>query len=794
MSDMTRRFSLLLIGGSILATSWSAAAAAQAEAPAVPAERAATRTSSLEDIIVTARRRDESLLDVPVAVTGVTAETLQRYNLDSLAKIGDQVPQVKLIQAASGSGAIFSIRGIGSSPLDSGVAQSVSVQIDGTQLSQGNLINLGQFDMQQVQVLKGPQALFFGKNSPAGVIVFTSRGPTKDLQVNGRAAYEFNADEKVFELGVSGPLTSNLGFRVAGRYRHMVGFTTNNIPAGQIDPILGLPIPEPRYRRDPRQRELSGRLTLQWEPLTDFTATLKVLGQRYRDNGAASVITQLACAPGQTVPTSFGVPDPNASCRFGKTHANGPFPDATIRDMPVDNGQSFSRQNSLIASLTLDYSGPTIGVTSVTSYSKYKLDQLGNFGGSTYAYAGGVNNEYFEGYSQELRFASDLDGPFNFLIGTYLEHSSVETVGYRFVGPLGPDPVTGRYYSFDSNPEIAADSVSAFLQARYNLLDNLELAGGARYTADNKKLKRFGNGYVHTFAAPILSPAGVLQTAKFSDDNISPEATLTYKPRPGMMIYAAYKTGYKSGGFGLPTVIGRGQLARSVELKSETSEGYEVGAKMELLDRRLRLQATAYDYKFDNLQTVAFNGALVQFVFGNAASSSTKGVELQVDWQATPELTFNAAGGYNKARYNGYDALCYAGQTVAQGCVNGVQSLSDVRLPHASDWSGNAGFNYDQPIGDFSLILYGQATYQSTFNASENNIPGAQAKGYATFNAGVRVGPSDQSWQLSVFAVNLTDKFIYTAANDKAGGRPGEINTTGVTRPRQIWVEGRFNF
>jgi outer membrane receptor protein involved in Fe transport len=746
------------------------------------------RTSgALEEIVVTARKREESLLSVPVAVTGVTAQALQNYGIDSLVKLSDAVPQLKMEKAASGSGAIFSIRGVGSSPLDSGIPQSVALQIDNIPVNQGNLIALGLFDLQQVEVLKGPQALFFGKNSPAGVVSFTSKGPTDELDGYAKAAYEWESEEQIYEGAIGGPITNTVGARLALRYRALNGWVKNVMPDNLPDPILGLPLPA-GSGKSPRQRERSGRLTLDWQPITDFKATLKVMSQNYSDDGDASTYSIVACGPGQAVPITV-VPDPFNECSLSKRHSFAQYPPIQAANIPdARGGVNYGDLETTMSSLKLVYNWSQYEITSVTSYTDYDFKSMGNFAASSYPYFGGFNGIGFKGFSQELRLTSNLSGPFNFQVGAFYEDTRVTNTGYRFLGPFGPDPDTDNWFTQSSKVKLDGESLSGFFQGRYKIKDNLELAVGARYTDDKRTLRDLGNTYVHPLA-PFLSPAGLLQRGTFNDTNWSPEVTLTYSYAPDKMVYAAYKTGYKGGGFGMPNVISVGNSPDTTRLESEESDGFEIGAKGEFLGNTLRLQATAYTYDFDNLQSVSFDSATVSYVFSNAGKARTRGVELQADWAATSALTVNAAVAYNKARYEKYpDAQCYAGQP-APACVNGLQDLKGKRLPYASDWMGLVGFNYNHSLGDYRLVLYGSVSYRTKYNASQINIPDAEIDGYELIDAGVRFGPENGLWELALIGRNLSDEYHFTAVNDAAGGPPGQLASTAVSRPREYWVE-----
>ena len=313
----------------LTAAASSALAAASANAQTVPATPAPAQTASAtpaepeattnQDIIVTARLRNEGLLDVPVAVSVLSADAINKYNAADLTKIGELTPTVIVSNYRTIGGGSIAIRGISSPPTQVGYEQPVSVAIDGIQSSSGRVATLGFFDIQQVEVLKGPQALFFGKNSPAGVISITTAGPTKSFEVGGRVGYEFVADEVTGEGHVSGPITDTLGARVAIKYRDAKGWLYNNaqpttnpfFPAALPASSGMLPgAPSPRVGDD----ELLGRVTFEYKPTSNFTATAKLFGLIAHDQGGGSFSQNIGpCSDGK--PRSFAVVDPFGDCR-----------------------------------------------------------------------------------------------------------------------------------------------------------------------------------------------------------------------------------------------------------------------------------------------------------------------------------------------------------------------------------------------------------------------------------------------------------------------------------------------
>ncbi|RYD60864.1 MAG: ligand-gated channel, partial [Sphingomonadales bacterium] len=254
---------------------------------------AAEAPSGLEDIVVTARKRVESAQNVPVSVTAFTPQQIQQTDLTSLEKISAVTPSFTIARSTTGSGAQISLRGIGSDARSIGLEQSVAVIVDGVYYGQGRVINEGFFDLAGLEILKGPQALFFGKNATAGVVSITTAGPTKDPEYLARIGYETNAHRPYGELVASGPLTDTLGIRVALRASKMfAGYVENRAPAityNTRDAATGVVtshVAPPTTRNNlPGEREYLGRVSLKWEPTDKLTVSLKASGDRNHTDG-----------------------------------------------------------------------------------------------------------------------------------------------------------------------------------------------------------------------------------------------------------------------------------------------------------------------------------------------------------------------------------------------------------------------------------------------------------------------------------------------------------------------------
>lgn len=755
--------------------------------------------NGLEDIVVTARKRAESLMSVPVAVTAVSGAELTRTGVADLSRISQVAPQVMVSRADSGSGAGFKIRGLGTPYADAGLDSSVGVNIDGMQAMRGNGVNIGFFDLAQIEVLKGPQALFFGKNNPAGVISLRSVNPTDEFEGYVRASYEFEAKEKIIEGAISGPLTDTLKARLAVRGSHMEGWLKNTAVPIASNPLLG-GLPTEPYRASNGGEDLLGRLTLLFEPTEDFSANLKIAGGLHKDNGTVGQVTCLHAGN----PVNFGlgttpIPDLGGDCEMDERFQQSRLPAALANTDPHNRGGNpYTDITSLLATLTLNYTMDDLTLTSVTGYSGLDAAQMMDFSFSSASSVKVAMGEKAHTFSQEIRLLSDFEGPLNFTIGAYYETVKRRNRTSPLLGFVGPDPMTGRHDTYESNTKTNGDTLSGFGQLRWQVFDQFELAGGVRYTHETKD-SDLRNVYTHAvLAGPFaLLPVGVPLAGdfSFSDSNWSPEFTASYKPAPDSLIFVAYKTGYKSGGFSNTSLVQSFFNATNLKVDSERSSGFEGGVKMMLADRSIRIEGTIYSYLYKGLQLSQFDANVFSFFLKNAASARVKGAELSGTWQATSELRLNGSVTYNKATYASYPgASCYTGQTVADGCVAGAQNLTGAPLTQAPKWTLNGGGSYDFEVGSNLMVgITADVAYTSSYFTAEDHSPTSFQNGYTLVNAGLHVYDREKQWDVSLIGRNLGDKYYRVISSGKPFALPDEYFSF-TPRAREIRIQLSYNF
>lgn len=795
---------------------------AQDAAPQAAAETA--NTGGLQDIVVTARKRIETAQTVPVAVTAINAKAIEQRDITSIEKIAAATPNLNVGRASNGSAAQITLRGIGSSSTSIGIEQSVAVVVDGAYYGQGRVIQEGFFDLARVEVLKGPQSLFFGKNATAGVISLTTNDPTDRWEGQVKAAYEFKAEQKLFEGFVSGPLTDKLGLRIAARYSKADGGYYRNVSTNMnyttVDVATGFTNPEtllssPVASKMPQEEEFLGRVTLKWEPTDNITNTLKVTNDyNYQLNNSWNYVAYSCGLPsGMSQLTAY-----RCSGDFVTHQNNLPVEVAQVSPYARPDGSPYNRYVSWGANNSLEFNLDKFVINSVTNYQRNRNTWAcacnfqttdTNSGGMIFA----TENSTWEAYSQELRLTSKLDGMFNFMIGGLYQHSKRDFAQWGYYGGVRdsaarPDLL---YAASEKVSYTKGETFAVFGQITAKLMENLELAGGGRYTHETKD-SYFAQDYVNSAYSAVYrsssDPLGVI-TANQKFNNFSPEVTLTYKATDRIMLYAAYKTAYKSGGFSNGGINSKlsADPKKDLTFNPERARGFEVGIKSTILDNQLRANLTAFHYKVKDFQVDFFNSPV--FAFNTlTADAKTQGVELELEFapRAVPGLDLTAVVNYNDAKYSSFPfGPCYGGQTITEGCnlidpATGQtrQNLTGAKLSVAPEWTMAFGANYETDIGsDFKMGFNGNVRYSDGYNPSGFANPIAYQRSYATIDGGIRFGAADDNWQIALIGKNLTNKFYVTGVVDGPSTGTASGGATGTkadqlgfgTLPRTVKIE-----
>jgi outer membrane receptor protein involved in Fe transport len=341
---------------------------------------------------------------------------------------------------------------------------------------------------------------------------------------------------------------------------------------------------------------------------------------------------------------------------------------------------------------------------------------------------------------------------------------------------------------------LAAPTVSAFGQLVWKLTPQVELSGGARYTHE-RKTGNMGNVFLNRNMPTIFVflPVGTRLIGEFTENNVSPDVTLSWKPQDNLMLYGAYKTGFKSGGYSSPTRYPGNANLVNQRFGQEKVHGFEAGVKFQTLDKRLTGDLAAYTYLYKGLQLTAYDGATSAYFTQNAGSARVKGVEGNLSFRLSDALTLKGSAAYNSARYASFPgSQCFVGQTVAEGCVAAVQSLTGQPLSRAPEWTTQAGINFEQPISDsWKFGFSGDVRHTSGYYISTNNSPFSWQKGFTVFDLSARIHSDD--WEFAVIGKNLSNQIYGVVGNDKPLGQRGMVSGN-IGRPREVSVQVTRHF
>lgn len=776
---------------------------AVATAVATPGDRAWAQTSpegGLQEIVVTARKRVESTQDAPVAVSAFSAEQIDRADLTSLEKVAAATPNFTVGRASNGSGAQLNMRGIGSSSTSIGIEQSIAVVVDGVYYGQGRIINEGFFDLARVEVLKGPQALFFGKNATAGVVSITTAKPTSEFEAMARASYEFAGQNLLGEGYVSGPISETLGYRVAVRASKMFGGYFKN-RAGPVNYVTtdagaaGFPTSShpaaPAIKDAPGGNEFLGRATLQWDPSDKMTATLTGSTTISKIGNSSYNYVAYACPNDVSSLTAPG--QAPVACKRDFVNYQNNLPADIAKSFPyadADGGLD-NRYRSFSVTGNVEYRFDNVTLTSVTNYNynktRYTCDC--DFQSADLTGTWTTEKNSWKAFSQEFRALTSFESPVNLMVGGLYQSTRRkfdQAIAFAGAENSAATP-ENRFVAMAKNSQTKGETAAVFGQVIWSVLPTVEASAGVRYTHETKK-----SYFIHPYVNPFFSALWLPNTRINADQTFndwSPEATIRWKPNEDITVYGAYKTAYKSGGFSNSAILGAQTTVNDLAFNPEKAAGFEGGIKTKLFDNQLRFDVGLFHYKYKNLQVDFFNSPTFAFITLNAGSVITKGVEIDMEYapRAVPGLNLRGSLYYDKARYQNFLAPCYAGQTPAQGCTligsggSPFQDLSGKPTSVAPKWTAVIGASYDTSLGaGMKLGLSAEGRYSSSYLASAfANALSRQPK-YMTLDASARIATADDHLELALLGKNLTNRFYVTGAFDAPSTGSGTGTAAGV--------------
>ena len=761
----------------LLASSAQAYAAQPATTAAAPAGKAAADSAQLETVTVTTRRREESSQDVPTPMSVVSGQTLETQRVYRIQDLQQLVPSVNVAYMHARQSSV-SIRGLGNNPASDGLEGSVGLYIDNVYLGRPGMAVFDLMDIEQLEVLRGPQGTLFGKNTTAGVINISTRAPSFTPE---RSIETSVGEDGYFQTNgtISGPLNDELAGRFSAYRTRSDGdikneFNGHDLNGGSREGFRG---------------------QLLYKPNESFN--LRWIGDYNEEDSSAG--TRVLYNTGPTI-NGVNLYESRAAAA-GATLVNG-----SHRKVNLDNDQHVTVHQGG-TSLEANWSFPSdFTLTSISSYRWWNFTPRNDDGLNVPAsYNAGVSVEDKQ-YSQEFRLASPKGEFFDYVLGAYYFGNDLDNKSFANYGPqadIWNGTPAGALANVDSvgKGHIKTDSFALFAQGTWHLTPRLDFTAGVRGTYEEK------NASV-TRAAPVGGAAvtgaaatarrgrtGAYDSGDLNQYSASPSGllNLSYRFTDDVLGYATLSHGEKSGGVNLAVGSAPTAGADSLLIGTERANNAELGFKSTLWDRRLQLNANVFWTQVNAYQTNAYDADNRVQYLTNAGSVRSRGIEFESTLVPLRGLTLNINGSYNDVSYLSYkDAPCPPEISQAPGAPASCD-LSGHQVVGASKWIGNANGEYKWNLSS-GLEEYVTASYafRSKAVGTVEDSDYGQIPSYAVVNlsTGLRGDFNQGQWDVSLWLKNAFDKTYYTTL--WTGGNGGYEGLLGT--PRTLGLTGRYDF
>ncbi|HQX23660.1 MAG: TonB-dependent receptor [Xanthomonadales bacterium] len=728
-----------------LAPAWAAPEADVPDAKPEAQQADAGGGRKLEEVTVTAQRREEDVQKVPIAITTVSDERLDamRSGADDIRFMAGRLPSLNVESSFGRAFPRFYIRGLGNTDFDLNASQPVSLIYDEVVQENPILKGFPVFDLDRVEMLRGPQGTLFGRNTPAGVIKFESRKPTQEFEGYGRASYA-SFDTLNIEGAVSGGLGENVAARASMIYQQRDDWVDNTV-AGPESELEGFD-------------EFATRLQLGFGDPDGFNG---LLNWHLRSlDGTARLFRANIIEPG----------------------SNEFVDDFDIEEISID-GTNFQELDSWGASARLGWNLGRTTLFSVTGYETVDTlsrgDIDGGFGAS-FAPPFGPGfipfpAESADGlpdhkqFTQEFRLESNDWGRFDWQAGFYYFYEDITVDSFNY------DTLAGGVQNGYAEQKQENTAWALFVSGEYDVSDNFVLRGGLRYTDDEKEFE--AQRFVSPFGAP---PTGILR-ADPDDSDVSGDISGVWTVDDDLNFYARVARGFRA-----PSVQGRLLFGDTISVaESETVLSFEAGVKADLFEDRTRVGFNLFNYRVNDQQLTAVGGQTNFNTLINADRTNGYGMELDLESYVTDNFLVTFGASYNNTEIDDPNLAvqpCGSGCTVLDpdGAVDGTVSIDGNSLPQAPEWIWNLTARYGIQVGQGELYFYTDWAYRD--EASFFLYESAEYQSDSLLEGGLRVGYqwSFGQYDVALFGRNITDEIGLVGGIDFN-------NLTGFVNEPRLW-------
>ncbi len=733
---------------------------------------------ALEEVIVTATKREASLQDVSVAVTALSDQLIEEAQINSAEDLTQLVPSLNLQKGTNPRQTSFVIRGIGTQSFSSAVEPSVSTMLDGVVMGRSGQAFMQLLDIQRVEVLRGPQGTLFGKNATAGVIHIITKAPTEEF--SGEAMANVAEDgEYRGGLSLAGPISDSVGYRLSAIGSSVDGYTRNAFDGADLN--------------GSDDWNLRGKLRWLANDSLDVTLTGD-FGKRSCDCTVRSI---RSLEPfGGNEDQVQGILDGLAPVVPGEENQ-----EANINKAPFSDWESWGSSLEVNWDLN-DYTLTSISairgyeVNGYTDNDDQPIDAFGfdQFGGSEQ-----------EQITQELRLTSPGEGAWSYVVGLFYFEQEVERSFRRqFEFVPGMPGISIADFSVDT------DNWAAFGEGTWQLADDWRLVLGARYTDDELgyEFQRTSEGFLLALPSPVAPFDGGI-----SEDDLSGKVALQWDFSDSGMTYLSYTQGYKSPALDIIFETNPDNLQK---IDPETSEAWEIGIKTSLFDNRAQVNVALFHATYEDFQAQAFfdpdgppncpennpgcdpDNVTGSYQLINAGEVLTQGLEVDFSALLTERLRLTGGLALIDAGIEEYTGgPCSGGQIYRGECPDGLQDLSGGDLPFSPDWKLSLAAAYTIPLDTgFDLVLRGLARAQDEVQYSMTQDANTIGDSYAIFDAFVSLDDHAGRWTATAYVKNLGDEFYPTGigAQNESILPNGYVHTYAKTANRTWGLEMRYRW
>ncbi len=730
----------------------TAAPLAAQSGPALAQETGRT----LDEITVTAERRESTLQDTPIAVSAVTGENLERSSVYDTEALSYSVPGLNVQRDVVGKAVI---RGVGTENFTVGGDPGVAVYNDGAYMARTSTAIFDFFDVDRIEVLRGPQGTLYGRNAVGGVINVISNAPSDEFEARANFTYG-NYDALRVEGAVSGPIGGNIRARLAGLFSQRDGFTENIFPGLESRGLDELDTKD--------LWALRGRVDVDLAE----NVTLELIGDIYRDDSNPPAFWYTDATLPWQGPSSVYPRDLRTISQGYELTTPG------VTDLEV--GQA-NRQDQTGATARLTWEADGFTVTSTSAYRDVEFDWVNDGDGLSDFLVVYFQRDESEQFTQDLQIASNGDGPFQWIVGGFFLTEDAEGV---YAIPLGPAFGDSTIVYDGANK---TDAYGVFVEGKYSFGD-VSLTAGVRYS-DESKDATLDFAFASALApGPLASSVLVSYDQSASFNAFTPRFVIDWRATDETLLYASVTRGFKSGGFSL--------LDNPLNsFNEEFIWSYEIGTKSRFFDDRLEVNTSAFYYDYTDQQLSQVTSLATQTT--NAGSSTVWGVEAEFKALVTDNLQFDGNFAYLNTKFDEFCTNDTRDLTRPIDTVNcpGTPNLAGNELPRAPNIQSNLGVLYAKDFSN-NLTSFGRFEWQYTGDQffSVFNRPNVAQEGFSVFNASVGLGDQDDRWNLRFWARNLFDKEYFSNLFESGVATAVTIPQGFVAPPRTYGVTLGFKY